>query len=44
MMDDHEEEIFDQVVKLFSLDIDEKMLPNGVNKKHYPNAVRKIAR
>ena len=44
MMDDHEEEILDQVVKIFSLDIDDKMLPDGANKKHYPNAIRKIAR
>ena len=44
MMDDHEEEILDQVVKTFSLDIDDKMLPDGANKKHYPNAIRKIAR
>ena len=33
-----------KTVKIFDLSIDEKMLPNGINKSKYPEAIRKIGR
>ena len=43
-MDHFDEEIVSKTVEIFDLGIDDKMKPNGLNKKHYPDAVRKIGR
>ena len=43
-MDNSEAETRQKVVKLFDLDIDDNLKPNGANKSKFPNAVNKIGR
>lgn len=43
-MDHFDEEIVKRTVQMFDLGIDDKMKPNGLNKQHYPDAVKKIGR
>ena len=43
-MDLFDEEMTLKTVKIFDLSIDDKMRPDGPNKQHYPDAVRKIGR
>ena len=43
-MDQFDEEIVGRTVGVFDLGIDDKMKPDGLNKQHYPDAVRKIGR
>ena len=33
-----------EVVKIFDLEIDDKLKPSGINKQRFPNAVDKLGR